>query len=103
MHTSSGQRNVIEPNPGSNDLTWNSQVRKTGLEFREFPLGIPGIPINFLKLALSFFKLAQYGFMTNLKRLYFEFEICTCMYNIENSRNFWNRAHLKVEFPMGIP
>ena len=25
-------------------VTWNSQVRKTGLEFREFPLGIPGIP-----------------------------------------------------------
>jgi len=33
-------------------VKWNSQVRKTGLEFREFPLGIPGIPINSLKLAL---------------------------------------------------
>ena len=33
-------------------VTWNSQVRKTGLEFREFPLGIPGIPMNSLKPAL---------------------------------------------------
>ena len=40
-------------------VTWNSQVRKSGLEFREFPLGIPGIPINFLKPALLIDKLAQ--------------------------------------------